>query len=72
MSVKSTAHRWLYIGSLMLAGESIYMLLYMRKTVQTSMEESFGVSAVEIGTLNGMHRAWKIAWHVGPIGRSNG
>lgn len=44
--------RWLYMGGLMLAGESIYMLPYMRKTFQTSMEAVFGVSSTEIGLLN--------------------
>ncbi len=44
--------RWLYMGGLMLAGESIYMLPYMRKTFQTSMESVFGVSSTEIGLLN--------------------
>ncbi|MEX2452146.1 MAG: MFS transporter, partial [Rhodospirillales bacterium] len=46
--------RWFYIGSLMLAGESIYMLPYMRKTFQTSMEEVFRLDAAEIGLLNSM------------------
>lgn len=46
--------RWLFMGSLMLAGESIYMLPYMRKTFQTSMEQVFQVSATELGLLNSM------------------
>ena len=46
--------RALYIGSLMLAGESIYMLPYMRKTFQTSMEEVFAISAAQVGLLNSM------------------
>lgn len=44
--------RWAYIGGLMLAGESIYMLPYMRKTFQTSMEEVFQISSTELGLLN--------------------
>lgn len=38
----------------MLAGEAIYMLPYMRKTFQTSMEEVFNVSSTEIGLLVSM------------------
>jgi sugar phosphate permease len=38
----------------MLAGESIYMLPYMRKTFQTSMEQVFALSGTEVGLLNGM------------------
>jgi nitrate/nitrite transporter NarK len=44
----------LFIGSLVLAGESIYMLPYLRKTFQTSMEATFGLSAFEVGTLNAL------------------
>lgn len=44
--------RWLLLVSLMLAGESIYMLPFMRKTFQTSMESVFQVSSTEIGLLN--------------------
>lgn len=47
-------YRWLYIGSLMLAGESIYMLPYMRKTFQTSMEAVFQISGTEVGLMNSM------------------
>ncbi len=36
----------------MLAGESIYMLPYLRKTFQTSMETVFGISSTEVGLLN--------------------
>lgn len=46
--------RWFHIASLMLAGEAIYMLPYMRKTFQTSMEQVFQVGATEIGLLNSM------------------
>lgn len=38
----------------MLAGESIYMLTYMRKTFQTSMEAVFQLSSTEVGVLNSM------------------
>ncbi len=44
--------RWLYMAGLMLAGESIYMLPYMRKTFQTSMESVFQLSSTEVGLLN--------------------
>ena len=37
-------HRGLYIASLMLAGEAIYMLPYMRKTSENSMEDIFSTS----------------------------
>lgn len=50
----SSLQRWLYLVSLMLAGESIYMLPYLRKSFQTSMEEAFRIDAVELGILNGM------------------
>ncbi len=46
--------RWVYMGGLMLGGESIYMLPYMRKTFQTSMEDVFHVSSTEIGLLNSL------------------
>lgn len=42
------------MGSLILAGESIYMLPYMRKSFQTSMEATFGLSSFEVGTLNAL------------------
>lgn len=44
----------LFMGSLILAGESIYMLPYLRKSFQTSMEATFGLSSFEIGTLNAL------------------
>ncbi len=50
----SKAQRWLYFFSLVLAAESIYMLPYLRKTFQTSMEEVFGLGAVDLGLLNSM------------------
>ncbi|MFW5925411.1 MAG: MFS transporter [Myxococcota bacterium] len=54
MPQRSRYARWVYLGALMLAGESIYMLPYMRKTFQTSMEETFAVTGAELGTVNGM------------------
>jgi len=42
------------MGGLILAGESIYLLPYLRRTFQTSMEAVFGLSAFEIGTLNAL------------------
>lgn len=36
----------------MFAGEAIYMLPYMRKTFQTSMEQVFQIDSAEIGFLN--------------------
>jgi len=46
--------KWVYFFGLIIAGESIYMLPYMRKTFQTSMEEVFLISNTEIGLLNSM------------------
>jgi nitrate/nitrite transporter NarK len=54
-------HHWLYMAGLMLAGESIYMLPYMRKTFQTSMEQVFEVNSTEIGLLNSMFGILAIA-----------
>lgn len=42
------------MGSLILAGESIYMLPYMRKSFQTSMEATFELTSFQIGTLNAL------------------
>ncbi|MEX2489307.1 MAG: MFS transporter [Pseudomonadales bacterium] len=42
------------MGSLMLAAEGIYMLPYMRKSFQTSMQEVFGVTFTQLGFLNTM------------------
>lgn len=47
-------HRWIYLGALMLAGESIYMMPYMRKTFQSSMETAYGVTATQLGTVSSM------------------
>jgi len=52
---QSKAQRWLYFASLVLAAESIYMLPYLRRIFQTSMEEAFGLGAVDIGLLNSMY-----------------
>ncbi|HAA93136.1 MAG TPA: MFS transporter, partial [Rhodospirillaceae bacterium] len=38
----------------MLAGEAIFLLPYMRKTFQTSLEEVFHVSSMELGYLSSM------------------
>lgn len=38
----------------MLAGEAIYLLPYIRKTFQTSLEEVFQVSSTELGFLSSM------------------
>lgn len=46
--------RWLYLLALMLAGECVYLLPYLRKSFQTSMEEAYRVDAVELGLINGM------------------
>lgn len=46
--------RWFYLFALIIAGESIYMLPYMRRTFQTSMESVLQLSGTEIGLLNGM------------------
>lgn len=55
MEVKtSSLHRWIYLGALMLAGESIYMMPYMRKTFQSSMEAAFEVTSTQLGTVSSM------------------
>lgn len=51
---RNAPHRWLLMASLILAGESIYMLPYLRKSFQTSMEATFGLTAFEVGTLNAL------------------
>jgi len=45
---------WLYMAGLILAGESIYMLPYLRKTFQTSMEAIFELNSSQVGLLNSM------------------
>jgi len=47
-------HRVLFMGSLILAGEAIYMLPYMRKSFQTSMEATLELTSFQIGTLNAL------------------
>jgi nitrate/nitrite transporter NarK len=54
MSARKPPHRILFMGSLILAGESIYMLPYLRKSFQTSMEATFGLSSFEVGMLNAL------------------
>lgn len=46
--------RWLYMASLILAGDSIYLLPYMRKSYQTSMQEVFDVTFTQLGVMNSM------------------
>lgn len=53
-------HHWLFLVSLMLAGESIYMLPFMRKTFQTTMESVFQVNSTEIGLLNSVYGVLEI------------
>jgi len=50
----SALRRALILGSLILAGESIYMLPYMRKSFQTSIEATFGLDSLQVGTLNAL------------------
>ena len=56
MSV-SGRRSWLYMGSLVLAGDSIYLLPYMRQSFQTSMQEVFDVSFTQLGVMNAMFGA---------------
>lgn len=49
-----TRQQWFYLLALMLAGESIYLLPYLRKSFQTSIEVTFALSATEVGTLNSL------------------
>ncbi len=46
--------RWLYMGSLVLAADSIYLLPYMRQSYQTSMQEVFDVTFTQLGVMNSM------------------
>ena len=48
------SHRWLYMASLIIAADSIYLLPYMRKSFQTSMREVFEVSFTQLGLMNAM------------------
>lgn len=54
MKNQSPTRHWLYLVSLIFAGESIYLLPYLRKSFQTSMEQVYAVDAIEIGLINGM------------------
>ena len=49
--------KWLYMASLILAGDSIYLLPYMRKSFQTSMAEVFDVTFTQLGVMNAMFGA---------------
>ncbi|MFK7830611.1 MAG: nitrate/nitrite transporter [Congregibacter sp.] len=40
--------------SLILAGDSIYLLVYMRQSYQTSMQEVFAVTFTQLGVMNSM------------------
>ena len=42
------------MASLILAGDSIYLLPYMRKSFQTSMQEVFDVTFTQLGLMNAM------------------
>lgn len=46
--------KWMYMASLILAGESIYLLPYLRRSFQTSMQEIFGVTFTQLGFMNSM------------------
>ncbi|TCO78306.1 MFS transporter [Chromatocurvus halotolerans] len=43
------------MASLILAGDSIYLLVYMRQSYQTSMQEVFGVTFTQLGVMNSMY-----------------
>jgi sugar phosphate permease len=45
------------MASLILAGDSIYLLPYLRKSFQTSMHEVFNVSFTQLGVMNAMFGA---------------
>jgi len=45
-------HRWLYMATLIIAADSIYLLPYMRKSFQTSMQEVFDISFTQLGIMN--------------------
>jgi sugar phosphate permease len=53
--------KWLYMASLILAGDSIYLLPYMRKSFQTSMHEVFDVTFTQLGVMNAMFGALAFA-----------
>lgn len=54
---KRPSRKWLYMASLILAGDSIYLLPYMRKSFQTSMQEVFDVTFTQLGVMNAMFGA---------------
>jgi len=43
------------MASLILAGDSIYLLVYMRQGYQTSMQEVFEISYTQLGIMNSMY-----------------
>jgi len=53
--------QWLYMASLILAGDSIYLLPYMRKSFQTSMQEVFEITFTQLGVMNAMFGALAFA-----------
>jgi sugar phosphate permease len=55
------SRKWLYMASLILAGDSIYLLPYMRKSFQTSMQEVFDVTFTQLGVMNAMFGALAFA-----------
>jgi len=59
--VKGSERSWLYMLSLIVAGDSIYLLPYMRKSFQTSMQEVFDVTFTQLGIMNAMFGALAIA-----------
>ncbi|MDZ7645635.1 MAG: MFS transporter [Woeseiaceae bacterium] len=46
--------KWMYMASLIMAGESIYLLPYLRRSYQTSMQEIFDVTFTQLGFMNSM------------------
>lgn len=54
MSRSGGGRKWLYMASLVVAGDSIYLLPYMRKSFQTSMQEVFDVTFTQLGLMNSM------------------
>ena len=42
------------MASLILAGDSIYLLVYMRQSYQTSMQEVFDITFTQLGVMNSM------------------
>lgn len=55
---------WLYMLSLIVAGDSIYLLPYMRKSFQTSMQEVFDVTFTQLGIMNAMFGALAITAYI--------